>query len=95
MMVRVDQSGRDDAAGRVDHVIRLGGQARQLDAGADGDNHSVAKRDCTVGDFAARIVHADDERGVPDDGEACAVAHRPVILAPWLRTGPNGRSTRR
>ena len=59
MRVAVDQTGRDDFAGRVDSLPRSV-SALDLRAWSNRDDAALGDRDAAVSDNAARLVHRDD-----------------------------------
>ena len=67
MRVHVDEPGRDDMAGRVDHPVRAG-------VGQKGDGLDAVSRDGHVG-APGRLPRAIDHGPVPDQG----VEHGPSV----------------
>ena len=83
MQVRVDEAGHDRAAGEIDRLRRGAGELANLLVAADGDEASVADRDC-LGDAPAGV-----------DGEDAAVAENEigVLRRGELRKSKNGENS--
>jgi hypothetical protein len=64
VVVRVHESGQDDLASEIEDMV---GGRRKLGRRCDLLDDSVARKQASVGEFAARAVHGHERRGVADE----------------------------